>query len=327
MDEHLSHYGISGMKWHRRRFQNPDGSLTPAGRERYLKNAERADTYRQKAADASLKSAKYAYKRDKIAGRRVQTDLSIGKANRMAANSSRANVRAARYERKAQRLEKANRDLNNPVNWSEKQYRRYLKKEARRVSKTDDNSSDREKFNKYASDFIDKYGSESYLKALSGGAIVNAGRNALKSMGGSLQAPANEMLFKAFVDKGRADTELRSEMKKGSGLEPPSNWKQMSSSEKGQFMNSVTDRTISGKSSGRYPEGSKETSDQMWKRLESDPGYIKVKDKSKSGNGGHALVKIENKATAATSLSYLGYSDKEIAKILGVSVEILREMK
>ncbi len=33
----LQHYGIRGMKWGVRRFQNPDGSLTPAGKERYRK--------------------------------------------------------------------------------------------------------------------------------------------------------------------------------------------------------------------------------------------------------------------------------------------------
>ena len=32
---YLAHYGILGMKWGVRRYQNPDGSLTAAGKERY----------------------------------------------------------------------------------------------------------------------------------------------------------------------------------------------------------------------------------------------------------------------------------------------------
>lgn len=31
----LSHSGIKGMKWGRRRYQNPDGTLTPEGKKRY----------------------------------------------------------------------------------------------------------------------------------------------------------------------------------------------------------------------------------------------------------------------------------------------------
>lgn len=34
-NNYLVHYGIKGMKWGKRRFQNKDGSLTPAGARRY----------------------------------------------------------------------------------------------------------------------------------------------------------------------------------------------------------------------------------------------------------------------------------------------------
>lgn len=36
MEKHtLAHWGIKGMKWGVRRYQNADGSLTPAGKKRY----------------------------------------------------------------------------------------------------------------------------------------------------------------------------------------------------------------------------------------------------------------------------------------------------
>lgn len=41
MSNELSHHGIKDQKWGLRRFQNPDGSLTPAGRERYGVGKER----------------------------------------------------------------------------------------------------------------------------------------------------------------------------------------------------------------------------------------------------------------------------------------------
>lgn len=43
-DNELRHFGIKGMKWGIRRYQNSDGSLTDAGKKRY----SNVDTIRSK---------------------------------------------------------------------------------------------------------------------------------------------------------------------------------------------------------------------------------------------------------------------------------------
>lgn len=60
MNQHeLYHYGVKGMKWGVRRYQNYDGSLTPAGQKRYASSSDLA----KKLADRTLDSDK---KREKL---------------------------------------------------------------------------------------------------------------------------------------------------------------------------------------------------------------------------------------------------------------------
>lgn len=64
----LQHWGIKGQKWGQRRFQNKDGSLTPAGQKRYNKEVEKL-----KKETAKVKAA------EKIAANRKKTQTKIDK--------------------------------------------------------------------------------------------------------------------------------------------------------------------------------------------------------------------------------------------------------
>lgn len=44
----LYHHGIKGQRWGVRRFQNPDGTLTDAGKKRYQKELNRASNKKEK---------------------------------------------------------------------------------------------------------------------------------------------------------------------------------------------------------------------------------------------------------------------------------------
>ena len=58
MDDVLIHYGILGMKWGVRRYQNKDGSLTSAGKKRYSNNDDIKDSPQKNTEEPKKKSVK-----------------------------------------------------------------------------------------------------------------------------------------------------------------------------------------------------------------------------------------------------------------------------
>lgn len=66
MDNELYHYGIKGMRWGVRRFQNSDGTLTAAGKKRYNKELESYRADKKKLAEETRKFERVKKNKEKV---------------------------------------------------------------------------------------------------------------------------------------------------------------------------------------------------------------------------------------------------------------------
>lgn len=106
---YLCHYGIKGMKWGIRRYQNPDGSLTSAGRARYgdFKNLGKHINEENKKAT-------------KLAGAAATSDRALTRANaRVKKYSDKLEARRAKgkdtskLERKLDIAKESQKEISN----------------------------------------------------------------------------------------------------------------------------------------------------------------------------------------------------------------------
>lgn len=112
--DELYHFGVHGMKWGIRRYQNEDGTLTDEGRDHYARQASR----KLNANDRKIAKAK-AYKRlhrieasgYKSKYRKAISKDRLEKAEKFKVRMDRANSNYGKQNRKQKRYEKENKKL------------------------------------------------------------------------------------------------------------------------------------------------------------------------------------------------------------------------
>lgn len=118
----LCHWGVPGMKWGVRRYQNKDGSLTKAGEKRYERDLQE-NIYRKKGKKVSSPDPKRWVKENMERSKRL-TDASSTMVNDLKNINNNAIRKSANRKNKMDLSSMSDKELRDQINraYLEKQY-------------------------------------------------------------------------------------------------------------------------------------------------------------------------------------------------------------
>lgn len=153
MDNYLYHHGTKGMKWGRRRYQNPDGTLTDAGKKRYARDAREKDYNKyDESSGTYYKQSKKNGRSDLSADTNRYVTEDMERTKRLADSSRQMSGEVQRMNEKSMRNRPKNKmDLSN---MSDKELRdeinrAYLEKQYNDLYAPDNTSRGRERVNNF----------------------------------------------------------------------------------------------------------------------------------------------------------------------------------
>ena len=108
----LYHFGVKGMKWGVRRYRNPDGSLTKAGKRRYAKDLAKYN--RAQGLKVLSRSVSLEYNRPGVnplvrANKSAEAARYLRQADKLVKSISKESMSMIKSEERKARIERAKR--------------------------------------------------------------------------------------------------------------------------------------------------------------------------------------------------------------------------